>query len=716
MAEELPEGMKERGTHLHHEVEPVMPEMFGEEKGARQRFTPAKRTVMSALGVKKVGEIDPAIEKIESKPLKEALLRQKLIPEQEIKTPEGRDKQLKRNELLRTLIISGDLTPEEEKVAKRFIRSIGRLIEKTGEPEKSPEAAERLTTAEEKMISELEKIREAGERREVVLKLRPEEETPLGWTKMIIDNWFALEKVTSEEMQEIDKKDFDFKTILSGLREVPAKEGIPHPKLSNFLEREYPEGVYLKERLELVVEALRRLHNRKVEVLEAEGGLAKLGAVKAESALKPELEVAVANLRPRDWYVLSHLDDLFPEFDEIKSNKELAFPVDEAIKIWKQIRKQRIIDGNQERAEGYPCSLKEVLQSERYMARLRAEIAKRVKSQRAEQVAFDILTAALSFPCWDRLRWKQKGKQEDRDLMWFDWKRVLRFRQMRPCGPHDTVGNFWAYEEQDDDEILERNIPDEQERAKRKKILVRNKNRAIFKHHQAGRVPDGTILGDFFSSTAVKDKMRGREVLRRLSDYPSLKEIPWLDPDRFLLEEEMYAGYFGYSIPIAAGIVEVIRQSDWKPEDLMTIKMWERLADLTVRLPHFSPAFNSPVLMRKAIEVARQDPRLNERRALLLVQNELIMRFRRALARGILWAGSYLAQPEPGLTGRGAFSRGEVYGGFGEKGILDAMGAAGFLNKEHLDRLYSEIEEFKFHTRGRGGALDILIRGRRATR
>jgi len=689
MPEELPEGMIERGTHLHHEVEPVMPEMVGKEKGARFKREAIKRTVMTALGVKMVGEIGPAIEKLESKPLKEILRSQRATTEELIKTSRGRDSLLKRNELLISLVASGDLKEKEEKVANKLINSIGRLIEKTREPEKAPEAAERPTAAEEEMISELRKIREAEERREVVLKLRPEEETALGWTKMIIDNWFVLEKVTSEEMQEVDKKDFDFKTILSGLREVPAKEGISHPELSNFLEREYPNGVYLKERLELVIEAFRRLHNRKMEVLKAQGGLSKLGAVQVESALKPELEVAVTNLRPRDWYVLSHLDELFRDFNEIKSNKELTLPVDGTIQKWREIKSQTMywddIEGGykQEKLKGYPCSLAEALQSERYMARLRSEITKQIKSKRAEQVAFDILTVTLSLPCWDRVRWKQKGKNEDRDLMWFDWKRVLRFRQMRPCGPYDTVGGFWAYHEQDE----------KMEEGKRKKILTRNRDRAIFKYYLMKVVPDGTILGDFFSSTAAKDRKTNK--WKRLSDYDSLKKIPWLDPKTFLLEEEIYAGYFGYSMPIAAGIVETIRQRDWKPEDLMLIKTWEKLADLTVRLPHFSPSFN----IRPKNE-----------------QRELTMRFRRALARGILWTGSYLAQPEPGQTGTGTFSRGEVYGGIGERGILDAMGAAGFLDKGNLNRLRSEIDEFEFHTRGRGGWLDILTRGRRAGR
>jgi len=156
MPEELPEGMREGGAHLHHEVEPVMPEMVGKEKGVRFKREATKRTVMTALGAKRVSEIGPAIEKLESKPLQEILRSQRATTEEFIKTPRGRDSLLKRNELLINLVASGGLNEEEEEVANKLINSIGRLIEKTREPEKPPEAAERLTEAAERMAGAAE--------------------------------------------------------------------------------------------------------------------------------------------------------------------------------------------------------------------------------------------------------------------------------------------------------------------------------------------------------------------------------------------------------------------------------------------------------------------------------------------------------------------------------------------------------------------------------
>lgn len=516
-------------------------------------------------------------------------------------------------------------------------------------------------------------------------------ETVEGWIENILSETFeAMKKGTKEKRGLSAEKMFsEYTAITRALERIPAGMGKSHDDLGRYLAKEYPEGVYLKEKLELVFEALRRVHNRKLEVLAADGGLAKLGAVKGESPLKPELEIEITNIRPVDWYVLAHFDDLFPE---VKGNKELALPVDKVIQIWKRIKSQPIrkVKGKykQQALKGCPCSLEEAIRSERNMANLRAKIVELIGSGRAEQVAFDILTDTLSFPCWDRMRWKEKGKLEDRDLMWFDWKRVLRYRAYRPSGPHDNVGCFWAYEEQDE-KISSNAIPNRRERKKRERHLRRNKERAIFIYKQTGEVPDGTILGDFFSSTSIEDK--GEQ--KRLSDYKSLKDVPWLDPERFMFEEETYAGYFGYPIPIAQGIVEMVKKQDWDPEDLKSIKFWEGFIDLTVRLPHFSPSFNTK---------SRRE------------QYELIMRFRRAAIRGIFWTGSYLAKIEPGWKGRGSFSKEDVYGSLGEEGILDKIRASGVLDKKHYSRLRNEIMNFKFHARGRGGPLDILLRGRRA--
>jgi len=199
--------MRERGTHLHHEVEPVMPEMFGKEKGTRFKREATKRTVMTALGVKRVGEIKPAIEKLESKPLKEILRSQLATTEEFVKTPRGRDSLLKRNEQLIDLVAGGDFTKEEEKIANKFVDSIGRLIEKTREPEKPPEAAERLTEAAEKMAGAAEAQARVA-RGEAVLELPEGREQQRQYVRAILDR---IEKSNR------DCHDFSISTIVQRL-------------------------------------------------------------------------------------------------------------------------------------------------------------------------------------------------------------------------------------------------------------------------------------------------------------------------------------------------------------------------------------------------------------------------------------------------------------------------------------------------------------------
>lgn len=579
-------------------------------------------------------------------------------------------------------------------------------------------------------------------------------------------------------VEDIDPKwgeEFRNKALFEDSKKKDEEEKSIYSKLEGFLARQYPEGICLREKLSFLLEAMKRLHNRQIEIVRAEGGLEDLGVGKTGEAAAPILKVPLTNIRPIDWYILTHIDELFPELPspetkidlesawnewrkigerpygfyefrkkgekeekrELENRKKRIEDIkEEETKKWLEENEERfkhrelvlILKENIDQKEGEKLmkngigkwaplrwdfgklekiqeeldieswkeeySLETLFSSERVMAELRAAITKKVgKSNgiagvRAESLAHSILTVSLTLDMWDRERWKQKGKQDARDLMWFDRKRIERFCDLRPAGPLDTVGCYWADEELMakgfKPEVLSRLIP--AERKIREEYLKKNKERErALSVVEADMPSTGTIIGDFFNSTVYKDYdyKKQEEVPKRLSGV-SLKQIPWLDPKKF--EEETYEGYFTYSLMFAATMESYIKKLEWKPEELKNRDFWVGLTDTTLRLAHFCPWL---------IAKGREE------------QAEKILKFRRILSRGMFWAGSYLAQPHPEkIFTAGTFSREDVYGKsfIGMKrapGILDAIESAGYLNRESLEVLRREIYEFNFHLKGR---------------
>jgi hypothetical protein len=87
---------------------------------------------------------------------------------------------------------------------------------------------------------------------------------------------------------------------------------------------------------------------------------------------------------------------------------------------------------------------------------------------------------------------------------------------------------------------------------------------------------------------------------------------------------------------------------------------------------------------------------------------KIILRFRRILAEGIFWTGSYLARANPDASFvRGTFSKNDVYGKSllgvfkAEPGILEAIKRSGFLDIENMKELERVVYGLNFHSRGR---------------
>lgn len=587
-------------------------------------------------------------------------------------------------------------------------------------------------------IEELER-RKTEEEPEIVRLERPKslEEAVGVFLREIFD---LHERGLREDKQWEAKGEFyseytALKRWVDDLPEEVQRESRKHEELSRYLRREYPHGVYLKERLELLLEAMKRLHNRQIEVIRAEGGLEDLGVGKTGEAAAPILKVPFTNIRPVDWYVLTHIDELFPEsnspeskikleaawslwqkigrnpygffeyaFDE-KTNKAVwvlrkDISDEEAKKLngkWDLLRWDldrlepiKVLEAkNPEKVPEKGFTLQDLYTSERVMALVRDKIARNVGEGLAgiwaESLAHSILTVSLTFDVWDRERWKQKGKQEARDLMWFDLKRTDRFLQLRPCGPANTVGCYWADEglfekaPKDLNELLKNKRINPLEKERKLDYLTRNITDALF-HVRRSTPSEGTIIGDFFSSTFYTERDEEEKKKYRLSDR-SLKEIPWLEPGMF--EEETYEGYFTYSMMMAARIENYINRLEWKPEELKNRDFWVRLGDVTLRLAHFCPWLTGEET------------------------DHVILKFRRILARGIFWTGSYLAQSHPERPfASGTFSKDDVYGESflgiqTAPGILDAIEASGYLDEENLKKLRQEIWDFNFHMKGR---------------
>lgn len=183
MPEEMSEEMIERGSHPHHEEQPFMPEFFGGEKGVRYKREATKRSVMGALGVKKVEEIKPVIQGLESKPLQVIVKSQLATTEEELRIPQGKEILLQRNETLRNLIAEGNLTPEEEKIANKLIDSNARLLKKF---EGKPTSEEKLTVAAERMAGAAE-VQAKLSRGELALDLSKEKKGQREYLVTILD-------------------------------------------------------------------------------------------------------------------------------------------------------------------------------------------------------------------------------------------------------------------------------------------------------------------------------------------------------------------------------------------------------------------------------------------------------------------------------------------------------------------------------------------------
>jgi len=582
------------------------------------------------------------------------------------------------NPKLKRIIFALEKTPEnlrtEQRLEQAFLKVEGLYIE--GVDEAEPILAEintRLAELAKKKVEEepeIERIKEPT-------------------AAVILREIGRLEEAATKENKTFEQLYSLHTAIQKAMERVPDKSGSEDTTiLSDYLKSEYPEGVYLKEKLKLVFEARRRLHNRKTEAIKSNGDLTQLGATTAEVPLKG-LKIEVTDIRPVDWYVLVRQDELFAE--EAKSltpeeTREVIIPVNKALELWRKVgegggKLPEELKKPGEREEDIPFFYN-ILNSDEKLKELRRRMVEKIGNKRAEQLAYDIFLVTLSFDLWDKERKRAIGwKAQPRDLFHFEERRRREFYLKHgPPGPYDTVGCYFAKEHQGEEK---RGDPDYDRPARtaedktRLDLLRKNRERALFVY-SLKEPATGQIIGDFWESAWLKDE-RGRK--KRLIEF--VKERGWRGIPFLQMAEGQYSGYFTYSLVIASSIVENINKRGWDPkkDGLISVEFWDRAFRLFNRIDAFCPWIN-----RKDAE-KDQDWEFLEK---------CLNKFRYIFARGILWDGSYLAQPVVGkIWPRGRFSWEEA------REIMRAIKSTGFLipgsNEEKLlEQAYKEFN-FQFH-------------------
>lgn len=590
--------------------------------------------------------------------------------------------------------------------------------------------------------------------------------------------------ITDKKPTDEYKEYIAIERLIKRIPEEDVWRGMRHERLSAHLASDYPEGVYLKEKLTLLLKAMKNLTDRTVEVILSGGDLMKLGVGKSEIPLARKMVREFRNIDPVDWYVLTHLctlpGDIPPEvlgdpkkFKEMVDSSGTLFPesilipetrldIQLAWEQWRNIGDRPYIrlvnkdkngnplidkDGNpdyikdkngnfiyrqevildyvekkdkqgkpikdaggkiiyeyvfqSEKAKRRPklekgdpsftegdlgITLSDIYRSTDVESLVKTAIAREIgggraseREVRSELLAWCFLKVGLTFDLWDRERWKIKADSGARDLIWFPFKQVQRALYFRSGkGLLNTAGSYWSYVgqselHQEEDEIDSRLKPRMKEVSR---LLKTNEERATFRWSK-GSAAQGTVVGDFWSSTTFNEKGKKVKFLDR-----DLADIPFLE-HQSQTEEGAYESYFSYSLNLANSLAESFMNAggrDWGVENFMTPGFWERMTDLLGRLKDYCPTM---------YDVPKDK------------QYWALQKLARTFARGIFWLGSYQAQPTKEFLGvhlpnvldtrRGVYTLDQV------RTVKEAIKSSAFLDKENYSYLLKEIQEFKFY-------------------
>src|SRR3989338_4547559 len=528
-------------------------------------------------------------------------------------------------------------------------------LERMKNKESDPRKQAEIESYQEKIYAEVES-REAKKAGEVPSIKIENPESPEGQAKSILGAINLLEERATAEGEKIEDSRYvdDLKSITKAIASIPDTLNSATNReatLSRVLSRE----IRLREKLELSLEARRRLHNRKIEVTQAEGDLAKLGAGGGPEGA-PEADFT--NIRPVDWYILVHQDDLFaPEAGGL--GRELVVPVAEGLKLWQFVGESwgaRLADP----IPGAP-QFREVLNSFTKMQELRSAIATKV-GKNAERLAFDIFTTSMTLEKWDKLREKKAGKNGLRDLAYFDLKRIEDYYDKgAPAGPDDTIGAYFALAHQGETSATghadyQKPAKDRVRQERLKKLAENAKCPPVFQYSvYDARIKSGLMVGDLWE-TSTAEIGGEKKQFAQIAVEGSLKNIPFLEkPDLF------YRGYFGFTLGSIDRVVKNINKLGWDPkrDGLLSSAFWGGLGKDMERLGYMSPSLNT----RDRADTAYR-----------------IGQFKVFLARGIFWD----------LLERKALTQGE------RGDLLKLLESSGYITHQEVDNLKHFTKKYRF--------------------
>ena len=650
--------------------------------------------------------------------------------------------------------------PENEAIG--FLASLSAEIEKLDDQEK--EQSRRLSQGSGGgTAATLERIAIATEtqveKNEPDVERLPLPETAGECVKLVEDQLFSLlQKAIAEKKQTKDYASA-YKAVERLIERIPAEnkyKGFRHEELSRHLASRFPEGVFLKEKLTLLLEAMRNLTDRTVEVINAEGSLMKLGVEKPQTPLAKEMLVTLTNIEPVNWYVLTHLDELFKE--EAGSIPETRLNIQAAWDEWRGIgdrpygkfRKwdfdrghwkdkeefdlvpmmlfngSRLIPKGERLQEGRRLmseekerirekgekpkeettelciTLESIYRSEAVELMVRKAIAREVESGtlsergvRSELLAWCFLKVGLTFDMWDRNRWKVKGDSGARDLMWFPYKQIERVVAQRSGGGvFDTAGSYWAYEGQSD--LAWERYEREKTREAKEFYEILRRNEGDPERRKPGRAVF-LVEGDWKAQGTIIGDFWSSTAYSEGEDKIQLVEGA-------KLEKGGLKGipFLDIQSQVEGGVYASYFGYSMAMANLLVESFMNTGGGQGWKVEDWmSPNFwrgETDKLVRLdnycPVFIARNEEKKDKK-----TKREITQEIARTFARGIFWLGSYQAQPTKELLGistytRGAFTFEQV------QAIKTAIREARFLDEEHYNGLLADLREFNFLGRG----------------
>jgi DNA-binding transcriptional ArsR family regulator len=261
----------------------------------------------------------------------------------------------------------------------------------------------------------------------------------------------------------------------------------------------------------------------------------------------------------------------------------------------------KILNDNDILTYAYIPTFNNSLNNATTQAELRKRMSTSLKSNKAEDLAFRVLTNTLTFEMLDRGRTNVQGSSEPRDIIWAERKRLFEMEKEREPGLDWTVHRYFVTRP-DPGDVIEENGKSEltsKKLVKRREILNINAERGVLveKHNHF----EGEIVSDFFHNAMIfaPDELDvGKSIRRNLATYVlngdgSVKKGGFKNMPFLKMGPESYstAGYWGYTIAKAKQLATEISSTTYKKadEELVTDDWWNKKRDLFGRLEHISP-------------------------------------------------------------------------------------------------------------------------------